>query len=93
MRGRHEDIIHDKVLAAGAAHADGGPGVHDGRLFYRKPHGANFRSPLRGQLRLLAIHDEACAIEPLGVIYATREVPLSLDTIAIIDRIGVTQRT
>src|SRR4051812_36709465 len=89
----YDDIINGEILAAGPPHANDRPRVLDGRRRDRNPHHPNPRGARYRDFWFVAIHDHAGAMEPVGIANAAREVPLTFDTIAAVNRPGTPLRS
>src|ERR1700730_484470 len=88
----HKDIVDDKILTASASHANNRPCILDCRLVWREPHRPYPRRSRFGQLRLVSVHDDAWAIQPVRIINATGKIPASPDAIGAIDGISPAKR-
>ena len=80
---RHEYIVHREILAAGAAHSHHRPGIHDGHRLPGHPQRSQDRRAGRGPARGIAVHHDAGAVQPPGILDAAGEIPASLDAIAV----------
>ena len=92
MRRRHEDVVDDKVMASGAAHADHRPGVYDGGSVSRYQQMPNLRRTGRSQPWAILIHDCTGTEQPTGMIDAAGEIPAAPDAIAAVDSIRLAFR-